>query len=124
MTDDSVFAGVDALLAAVQSGTVLPVPAERLRLRLAAGLTAAHIAGALRVDPAVVQAWEDGTAAPAPEIAPAYGRLLEGLATRFPAPAPAPAQPMPTSGPEVGPDRDADGELLMAALAPDRKSVV
>ncbi|MCZ4124973.1 helix-turn-helix domain-containing protein [Streptomyces sp. H39-S7] len=113
MSDDR-FAGVDALLAAVQSGTVLPPPAERQRLRLAAGLTPAHIAAAMRVDPALVQAWEDSTAVPSPDIAPAYARLLEGLAERFPAS----AQPTPAPAPAAGPDRGADGELLRFAPAP------
>ena len=121
-SEDDMFAGVDALLAAVAAGTVLPVPAERLRLRLAAGLTTAHIASALRVDPALVQGWEDGSAVPGPDTAPAYGRLLEGLALRFPAPAPAPAPtPVQTAAaptPVAGPDRDADGELRRYEPAP------
>ncbi|WP_157535674.1 hypothetical protein [Kitasatospora mediocidica] len=51
MSDD-LFNSVDALLAAVNTG--LPLPAERARLRLAAGLTPAQIAAALRVDSAQV----------------------------------------------------------------------
>ena len=82
---DPLFDSVDALLSAVTASTLLPAAAERLRLRLAAGLTTAHIASALRVDPALVQGWEDGSVVPCPDIAPAYGRLLEGLAERFPA---------------------------------------
>ncbi|QMU70228.1 helix-turn-helix transcriptional regulator [Streptacidiphilus sp. P02-A3a] len=123
-SEDDMFAGVDALLAAVAAATVLPVPAERVRLREAAGLTTAHVAAALRVDPALVQGWEDGSAAPGPEIAPAYGRLLEGLAERFPAPAPAPAPARPAAAPVpvpvAGPDRDADGELRRYEPAPCR----
>ncbi|MFJ9448368.1 helix-turn-helix domain-containing protein [Kitasatospora sp. NPDC101235] len=94
MSDD-LFNSVDALLAAVNTG--LPVPAERQRLRLAAGLTPVQIAAALRVDSAQVLGWEDGSAVPGPDIAPAYARLLAGLAERFPAPEqPAPTQPAPT----------------------------
>ena len=111
---DERFNSVDALLAAVHAGAVLPVPAERARLRQAAGLTTAHVAGALRVAPALVQGWEDGTTAPSPDIAPAYGRLLEGLAQRFPAP----AQPATAPAPAAGPDRDADGELRRYEPAP------
>ncbi|NEA60373.1 helix-turn-helix domain-containing protein [Streptomyces sp. SID13666] len=126
---DELFSSVDALLAAVNVGTVLPPPAERQRLRRAAGLTTAHIAAALRVDPALVQGWEDGAAVPGPEIAPAYARLLEGLAERFPAPAA--GQPAPTpqplwsapaaaaAGAEVA-DRGADGEVLMLDPMPCR----
>ena len=123
--EDDIFAGVDALLAAVNAGTVLPVPAERVRLRLAAGLTAAHIAAALRVDPALIQSWEDGSAAPAPSLAQAYGRLLQGLAERFPAPtqpaitSPPPTWPAPQVGVEVA-DRGPDGEVLMADPQPCR----
>ncbi|MBK3581759.1 hypothetical protein JHN63_50030, partial [Streptomyces sp. MBT65] len=35
---DELFTAVDSLLAAVDDGTVLPAPAERTRLREAAGL--------------------------------------------------------------------------------------
>ncbi|MFG2698858.1 multiprotein-bridging factor 1 family protein [Kitasatospora sp. NPDC048407] len=105
---DELFDSVDALLAAVSTG--LPVPAERKRLRLAAGLTPAQIAAALRVGSKLVLEWEDGSAVPGPDIAPAYTRLLEGLAARFPAPEepaagaarPAPVAP-PATVPVVGP---------------------
>ncbi|MFD7645841.1 multiprotein-bridging factor 1 family protein [Kitasatospora sp. NPDC059795] len=93
---DELFDSVDALLAAVSTG--LPVPAERKRLRLAAGLTPAQIAAALRVGSKLVLEWEDGAAVPDPDVAPAYTRLLEGLAARFPAPeepAAGPARPAP-----------------------------
>ena len=43
------FTAIDSLLAAVDDGTVLPVPAERVRLRQAAGLTEAAVAQALGV---------------------------------------------------------------------------
>ncbi|PJN21095.1 transcriptional regulator [Kitasatospora sp. CB02891] len=91
---DELFDSVDALLAAVSTG--LPVPEERKRLRLAAGLTPAQIAAALRVASKRVLEWEDGSAVPGPDVAPAYTRLLEGLAARFPAPGePAPGEPAP-----------------------------
>ena len=45
---DELFDSVDALLVAVESGTVLPVPAERVRLREAAGLAVAAVAQALK----------------------------------------------------------------------------
>ncbi|WP_338933238.1 helix-turn-helix domain-containing protein [Streptomyces netropsis] len=96
MTDQpELFAAVDSLLAAVDGGAVLPCPAERVRLREAAGLTQAAIAQALGARVPSVQAWEAGRAEPKGERLQAYRRLLEGLAARFPAPAPAPASDVP-----------------------------
>lgn len=134
---DPLIAGVDALLAAVQSGQVLPAPEERVRLRRAAGLTEAAVAQALRTRPASVQAWEEGRSEPSGDKREAYRRLLEGLAQRFPAPAepaasaqgpasvvvPAPARPQPTTArraptpsaaaEEPGERRFANGPLLV-----------
>ncbi|WP_042395385.1 telomere-associated protein Tap [Streptacidiphilus carbonis] len=104
---DPLFAGVDALLAAVQSGQVLPSPEERVRLRRAAGLTEAAVAQALRTRPASVQAWEEGRSEPSGDKREAYRRLLEGLAQRFPAPV------EPEAAPEVEPEP-------AAAAAPSR----
>ncbi|MFJ4597742.1 MULTISPECIES: multiprotein-bridging factor 1 family protein [unclassified Kitasatospora] len=135
MSDD-LFNSVDALLAAVHTG--LPLPAERARLRLAAGLTPAQIAAALRVDSALVTGWEDGSAVPGPDIAPSYARLLDGLAARFPAPEqPASTQPaspvlaVPQAHPASAPaqqaaeapvvpvlDQNPDGSLVMGPAAP------
>ncbi|MEU4730426.1 helix-turn-helix transcriptional regulator [Streptomyces sp. NPDC023588] len=80
-------AAVDALLAAVEAGHLLPAPAERVRLREAAGLTQAAVAQALGVRIPSIQAWEEGRAEPKPERLQAYRRLLEGLSARYPAPA-------------------------------------
>ncbi|MFF2308351.1 helix-turn-helix domain-containing protein [Streptomyces sp. NPDC058128] len=57
-------AAVDALLAAVDDGHVLPAPVERVRLREAAGLTQAAVAQALGVRVPSIQAWEEGRAEP------------------------------------------------------------
>ncbi|MEU3495307.1 helix-turn-helix transcriptional regulator [Kitasatospora cineracea] len=115
---DELFDSVDALLAAVSTG--LPAPAERKRLRLAAGLTAAQIAAALRVNSALVPQWEDGSAVPGPDVTPAYMRLLEGLAARFPAPeqpaAPAPAAATLVQGAVL--DQNPDGSLVTGPAAP------
>ncbi|MFD6109285.1 telomere-associated protein Tap [Streptomyces yangpuensis] len=93
-------AAVDALLAAVEAGHLLPAPAERVRLREAAGLTQAAVAQALGVRIPSIQAWEEGRAEPKPERLQAYRRLLEGLAHRYPAPTPAPAaSPWPHTPP-------------------------
>ncbi|MEU3986268.1 helix-turn-helix transcriptional regulator [Streptomyces sp. NPDC026672] len=89
MTDqpDGMFAAVDSLLAAVDGGTVLPAPPERVRLREAAGLTQAAVAQALGVRVPSIQAWEAGRAEPKGERLEAYRRLLQGLGERYPAPA-------------------------------------
>ena len=122
---DELFDSVDALLSGVRTG--LPDPAERQRLRLAAGLTVTQVAVALRVNSALVKGWEDGTAVPGPEIAPAYVRLLDGLAARFPATPAAPAAPAPVAAaPEQGGgvpqlvmlDQNPDGSLVMGPAAP------
>lgn len=111
MTDQpaELLAAVDSLLAAVDDGTVLPAPAERVRLREAAGLTEAAVAQALGVRVPSIQAWEAGRAEPKGERFEAYRRLLEGLAHRYPAPrsegpvatvevpAPPPAGPAPAA---------------------------
>ncbi|MFF2308001.1 helix-turn-helix domain-containing protein, partial [Streptomyces sp. NPDC058128] len=87
-------AAVDALLAAVDDGHVLPAPAERVRLREAAGLTQAAVAQALGIRVPSIQAWEEGRAEPRAERLQAYRRLLDGLAQRYPAPQPAtPSEP-------------------------------
>lgn len=90
MTDEpnELFAAVDSLIAAVDGGTVLPTPAERVRLREAAGLTQAAIAQALGTRVPSIRAWEAGRAEPNGERLEAYRRLLEGLAHRYPAPKP------------------------------------
>ncbi|MFD3585776.1 telomere-associated protein Tap [Streptomyces sp. NPDC058683] len=90
MTDQpqELFTAVDSLLAAVDDGTVLPAPDERVRLREAAGLTEAAVAQALGVRVPSIQAWEAGRSEPRGERLEAYRRLLEGLARRYPAPAP------------------------------------
>ncbi|MGW0769335.1 telomere-associated protein Tap [Streptomyces sp. NPDC002676] len=110
MTDqpDELFAAVDSLLAAVDGGTVLPAPAERTRLREAAGLTQAAVAQALGVRVPSIQAWEAGRAEPKDDRREAYRRLLDGLATRYPAPPTVPAAPAePTAGTTHAPVPDA-----------------
>ncbi|UXY25728.1 telomere-associated protein Tap [Streptomyces sp. HUAS TT20] len=125
MTDqpDELFAAVDSLLAAVDGGTVLPAPAERVRLRETAGLTQAAVAQALGVRVPSVQAWEAGRAEPRGERLQAYRRLLDGLAHRYPA-APPPAS---ATGTDPGlphthgtQSRDADdaGEVAVGHQAP------
>ncbi|WP_165985913.1 telomere-associated protein Tap [Streptomyces sp. YIM 98790] len=81
--NNDLFAAVDALL---EQAEPLPEPAERERLRTAAGLSRAEVAKALGVSASTVAGWESGRSDPAKERRAAYGRLLEGLAARYPAP--------------------------------------
>ncbi|WP_330455428.1 helix-turn-helix domain-containing protein [Streptomyces sp. NBC_00820] len=76
------FDAVDALVA---SRSPLPPPAERRRLRQAHALTLDEVAAALQVRRATVGAWESGRTEPRPPEREAYARLLEQLATLYPA---------------------------------------
>ncbi|MBM7173721.1 helix-turn-helix transcriptional regulator, partial [Streptomyces sp. G44] len=85
-TENDLFDAVDALLEQVAQDE-LPAPAERKRLREAAGLSQAQVAQALDARREAVGNWESGRTEPRPPKRAAYARLLEGLAARFPAPA-------------------------------------
>ncbi|WP_189820415.1 telomere-associated protein Tap [Streptomyces olivaceoviridis] len=108
-TENELFSAVDALLEQVAQDD-LPPPAERKRLREAAGLSQAQIAKALDARREAVGNWESGKTEPRPPKRAAYARLLEGLAARFPAPTadtpaghPAPAVPEAFTGPAPEP---------------------
>lgn len=107
-TENELFSAVDVLLEQVAQDD-LPPPAERKRLREAAGLSQAQIAAALNTRREAVGNWETGKTEPRPPKRAAYARLLEGLAARFPAPtadaptAPAPAVPEAFTGPAPEP---------------------
>ncbi|WP_405427509.1 telomere-associated protein Tap [Streptomyces erythrochromogenes] len=120
-------AAVDALLAAVEAGHLLPAPAERVRLREAAGLTQAAVAQALGVRIPSIQAWEEGRAEPKPERLQAYRRLLEGLAQRYPAPArPHPLSPNPNPNPDPAAPQASTGPAAAGPeqpTAPSRRPV-
>ncbi|MFD7626764.1 telomere-associated protein Tap [Streptomyces sp. NPDC059851] len=111
-TENELFSAVDALLERIAQDP-LPPPAERKRLREAAGLSQDQIAAALQTRRETVSGWEAGRTEPRPPKRAAYARLLEGLAERFPlvesvgspaspaapaAPA-APASPAPAASP-------------------------
>ncbi|MFI8983683.1 hypothetical protein [Streptomyces antimycoticus] len=106
--EDELFSAVDALLEQVAQDE-LPAPAERKRLREAAGLSQAGIVKALDIRWAAVGDWESGKTEPRQPKRAAYARLLKDLAARFPAPAAGsaptapepspPAQPTPTRTP-------------------------
>ncbi|RCH65532.1 helix-turn-helix domain-containing protein [Streptomyces sp. SDr-06] len=95
---EELFASVDALLEQVNADDGLPEPAERRRLRKAAGLSQEQVARALDVRRESVTSWEAGRSEPRPPKRAAYLRLLEGLAARHPRPA---ATPEPSAGPAV-----------------------
>ncbi|MFG2317707.1 telomere-associated protein Tap [Streptomyces tendae] len=76
------FDRIDALVA---SRSVLPLPAERKRLRQAHGLTLDEVAAALDVRRATVSGWESGKTEPRPPEREAYARLLGKLAELYPA---------------------------------------
>ncbi|MFF3177975.1 telomere-associated protein Tap [Streptomyces sp. NPDC057900] len=107
-TENELFSAVDALLEQVAQDD-LPDPAERKRLREAAGLSQAQIATALDARREAVGNWEAGRTEPRPPKRAAYARLLEGLAARYPAQvsdapaAPAPAVPEAFTGPAPEP---------------------
>ncbi|MFG2134779.1 telomere-associated protein Tap [Streptomyces sp. NPDC048751] len=99
---NGLFASVDALLEQAAASDALPVPAERKRLREAAGLSQDQVARALDVRRETVTGWEAGRTEPRPPKRAAYIRLLDGLADRFPAPAASSgAAPGPRTGPPV-----------------------
>ncbi|WP_433859717.1 telomere-associated protein Tap [Streptomyces kronopolitis] len=94
---DKLFASVDALLDHVADQDALPDPGERRRLREAGGLSQDQVARALSVRRETVTSWEVGRTEPRPPKRGAYARLLEGLATRYPAEPTTAGRPAPTS---------------------------
>uniref|UniRef100_UPI002F9174DF telomere-associated protein Tap n=1 Tax=Streptomyces sp. NBC_01562 TaxID=2975879 RepID=UPI002F9174DF len=103
-SEEELFANIDALLAEEPQ---LPPPAERARLREAAGITQARLATALKTSTQTVKNYENGRSEPKEPRLSAYQRLLNGWAAKYPvhgasaaAPAPAPA-PQPEPVPET-----------------------
>ncbi|MET8168477.1 helix-turn-helix domain-containing protein [Streptomyces sp. NPDC005329] len=81
-SEEELFASVDALL---NEEPHLPPPAERARLREAAGITQARLATALKTTTQSVKNWENGRSEPKSPRLDAYQRLLKGWAARYPA---------------------------------------
>ncbi|MBP2034229.1 telomere-associated protein Tap [Streptomyces avidinii] len=119
-TQEELFDAVDALL---EGEPQLPAPAERARLREAAGVTQARLAAALKSTPQTVKNWENGRSEPRPPRMQAYLRLLDGWAERYPAPAsaaPTPAAvPETFTGPAEQPAESAEPAAPTTAAAPD-----
>ncbi|MFG2472336.1 telomere-associated protein Tap [Streptomyces canus] len=82
-SEEELFASVDALLSEEPH---LPPPAERARLREAAGITQARLAAALKTTTQSVKNWENGRSEPKSPRLDAYQRLLKGWAAKYPAP--------------------------------------
>jgi DNA-binding XRE family transcriptional regulator len=116
-TQDELFSAVDALLEQAAAAEALPPPAERRRLREAAGLSQAQVAAAVSTRREAVGNWEAGRTEPRPPQRAAYARLLEGLATRFPAPQ-APAAPVPEPQPAPAPPETFTGPADVPPAAP------
>jgi transcriptional regulator with XRE-family HTH domain len=98
-TEEELFANIDALL---EEEPQLPPPAERARLREAAGITQARLAVALKTSTQTVKNYENGRSEPKEPRLSAYQRLLNGWAAKYPAhgtPATAPA-PAPVAVPQ------------------------
>ena len=98
-SEEELFASVDALL---EEEPQLPPPAERARLREAAGQTQARLAAALKTTTQTVKNWENGRSEPTGARLEAYQRLLHGWAEKYPAhgaPAAVPA-PAPVTAPK------------------------
>lgn len=96
-TEEELFASVDALL---EEEPQLPPPAERARLREAAGVTQARLATAMKTTLQTVKNWENGRSEPREPRLSAYQRLLEGWAAKYPAPGAHAAAPAPAVAPE------------------------
>ncbi|MFJ8351522.1 telomere-associated protein Tap [Streptomyces sp. NPDC094153] len=97
-TEEELFASVDALL---EEEPQLPPPAERARLREAAGITQARLAVALKTSTQSIKNWENGRSEPKPPRLEAYQRLLKGWAAKYPVHgAPAVPVPVPAAAPQ------------------------
>ncbi|GGT02830.1 telomere-associated protein Tap [Streptomyces cinerochromogenes] len=113
------FDAVDALVA---SRSPLPPPAERRRLRQAHALTLDEVAAALKVRRATVGAWESGKTEPRPPEREAYARMLEQLATLYPAPEGTGAEMEDTAVPQPAPAPAAQAQSAAAAPSTPRVS--
>jgi DNA-binding transcriptional regulator YiaG len=120
-SEEELFANVDALL---DEEPQLPHPAERARLREAAGVTQARLAQALKTTTQTVKNYENGRSEPKSPRLEAYQRLLRGWAEKYPAHSAAPvpdasAQPEPRKAPGSPPaSEETEPESVVPAGAP------
>lgn len=101
-SEEELFASVDALL---EEEPQLPPPAERARLREAAGITQARLAVALKTSTQSIKNWENGRSEPKEPRLSAYQRLLNGWAAKYPAHGAAATGPTPATAPHQQPPR-------------------
>ncbi|MEV8064379.1 helix-turn-helix domain-containing protein, partial [Streptomyces antimycoticus] len=111
-TEEELFASVDALL---EEEPQLPSPAERARLREAAGITQARLAVALKTSTQTVKNYENGRSEPKEPRLSAYQRLLKGWAAKYPKHGP--TTPAPTSA--TAPDPEPAPETFTGQAAPE-----
>ncbi|WP_460060513.1 telomere-associated protein Tap [Streptomyces sp. YKOK-I1] len=112
-SEEELFASVDALL---NEEPHLPPPAERARLREAAGITQARLATALKTTTQSVKNWENGRSEPKSPRLDAYQRLLNGWAAKYPAHGAAGAAvPADSGGPAASATADAPQTPHVAA---------
>ncbi|MEU7501109.1 helix-turn-helix domain-containing protein [Streptomyces griseofuscus] len=127
-SEEELFASVDALL---NEEPRLPPPAERARLREAAGITQARLATALKTTTQSVKNWENGRSEPKSPRLDAYQRLLNGWAAKYPAPGAAATASVAASAPAVSTEpaasrvetADAPQAPAVAAAAPARAAI-
>ncbi|MFD4943511.1 helix-turn-helix transcriptional regulator [Streptomyces sp. NPDC058409] len=80
-SEEELFANIDALLAEEPQ---LPPPAERTRLREAAGITQARLAAALKTSTQTVKNYENCRSEPKSPRLEAYPRLPNGWVAKYP----------------------------------------
>ncbi|WP_019356573.1 telomere-associated protein Tap [Streptomyces sp. AA1529] len=114
-SEEELFANIDALL---EEEPQLPPPAERARLREAAGITQARLAVALKTSTQTVKNYENGRSEPKSPRLEAYQRLLKGWAAKYPADS-APATPA-TPAPVVVPQQEASEASAGPAAGPEQ----
>ncbi|MFF8513584.1 telomere-associated protein Tap [Streptomyces sp. NPDC015492] len=112
-SEEELFANIDALLAEEPQ---LPPPAERARLREAAGITQARLAAALKTTTQTVKNYENGRSEPKEPRLSAYQRLLKGWAAKYPAHAAAAA---PVQAPAVPPQPHLQPQVRETVTGPD-----
>ncbi|MFE6461971.1 telomere-associated protein Tap [Streptomyces cinereoruber] len=114
-TEEELFASVDALLGEEPQ---LPPPAERARLREAAGITQARLAEALKSSTQTVKNWENGRSEPKEPRLTAYQRLLKGWAAKYPAHGAPATTPAPATAPAAAPQPVPETFTAPAAVEP------
>ncbi|MFI1361127.1 telomere-associated protein Tap [Streptomyces sp. NPDC020898] len=114
-TEEELFANIDALL---EEEPQLPPPAERARLREAAGITQARLAAALKTTTQTVKNYENGRTEPKSPRLEAYQRLLNAWAAKYPVH----VAPAPALAPQ--PEREPVAETFTGPATPETPAVV